>query len=673
MQAELALPVFSNIDISKVEAQLDAIITANREKIEVLCELEAVNWQNFALPMQAMDMVLEDFWSPIGHLNGVQNSDELRDVYQACVAKITQYSSELGQHAALFKQFKALASSDEFTQFTAAEKSWVEKALRDFTLSGIDLAPDQQQRFKEISARLAELSQQFSNNVLDATADWTKHLEAKAVLKGLPEGALALLKQSAQQREKEGYLLTLDFPAYHAVITYAESRSLRKEIYMAYMCKASEQAENTSFDNSPIMVEILALKNEAAQLLGFEHYAQRSLATKMANDVSEVTTFLIELAEKSRGFAELELETLQVYARKELGLKTLEAWDMAYVGESYKQKHYAINDEVLREYFPLHKVLAGMFDIVGRLFDIEISEQNDVDCYHEDVRFFQISQQGTVIAGFYLDLFAREKKRGGAWMADCRSRWLNESGEQSLPVAFLTCNFRQATGDTPALLAHNEVTTLFHEFGHGLHHMLTQENVAGVSGIAGVEWDAVELPSQFLENWCWEKESLALISEHYDTQEPLPEALLDSLLKAKKFNAGMMMLRQIEFSLFDFVLHCLGNVQDAEQIQEVLEQVRDQVAVVYPPEEVRFQHGFGHIFAGGYAAGYYSYKWAEVLSADAFSLFEEKGLFDKAAGQAFLQEVLQVGSARPAAESFAAFRGRAPSTDALLRHSGLAA
>lgn len=671
-QAIESLPQFSKINISEVEATLDQLLLNSRQQIEQLSAIERVNWTNFAEPMQYVDMALEDFFSPISHLNAVKNSDELRDVYQACIAKLTAYGTEVGQNAALYKQYKKLSESDDFSTYTSAQQQWVKKALLDFHLSGVDLPAVKQARFKDIKNRLADLAQTYSNHVLDATAAWKQPVD-KSQLEGLPDAALAMLQQQAQASEREcEYLLSLDFPVYQAVITYAEDRELRQQMYQAYMTKASDMGPNAGeFDNSDIMQESLNLKQEIARLLDFDHYAERSLATKMANSVDEVTAFLEKLAKQAKPFAKKELQTLQTYAAEKLAIDDIQAWDFAFISEKYRQAFYTLNDEALREYFPLEKVLSGMFTTVQRLFDIDIEQTADFDGYHEDVRFHQISRDGNVIAGFYLDLFARDKKRGGAWMADCRSSYIKADGTQELPVAFLTCNFRPAAEAKPALLGHQEVTTLFHEFGHGLHHMLTTETVAGISGIAGVEWDAVELPSQFMENWCWQAESISLISEHYETGEALPSAMLDAMLAAKNFNEGLMMLRQVEFALFDMRLHCLENVETADQIQALLEQVRDEVALIKPPAYCRFQHAFGHIFAGGYAAGYFSYKWAEVLSADAFSAFEENGIFDKATGQSFLQNILQVGSSRPAAESFKAFRGREPSTDALLKHAGL--
>ena len=473
--------------------------------------------------------------------------------------------------------------------------------------------------------------------MLDATAAWQKHFATKAGLEGLPESSLAMLQQIAKSKSLEGYVLTLDAPVYQAVMMYADNRDLRKELYLAYMTKASDQGPQAGhFDNSNVMVEILQLRQELAQLLGFANYSERSLATKMASSVKEVEQFLDGLARQALPFAQREVVELNRYAQEKFGLDQVASWDFGWISEKYRQEHYALSDELLREYFPLETVLSGLFAIVGRLFGVHIKQVGHFDNYHPDVRLYEVHGKHHHIASFYLDLFARDKKRGGAWMADCRSRWEIDAGVQQIPVAFLTCNFRPATAEQPALLGHQEVTTLFHEFGHGLHHMLTTQTVAGVSGIAGVEWDAVELPSQFLENWCWQESSLRLMSAHYKTGEPLPHALLENLLAAKNFNAGIMMMRQLEFALFDMNIHSDTTISSPEQIQAHLDGVRQKVAVIQPPAEVRFQHAFGHIFAGGYAAGYYSYKWAEVLSADAFSSFEEKGLFDQERGESFL-------------------------------------
>ena len=671
----LNLPDFSTISIDQLTSQLDALLNSSKQQLEDLKAIENPTWENFSQPMQAIDMAIEDFWSPVSHLNGVKNSDALRDVYQVCIEKLTVWGSEQGQDKALFEQYKKLELSPEFEQFSDAQKMWVSKALRSFTLSGVDLDEDKQARFKAIQKRLAELSQKFSNNVLDATAHFEHLLASDSALAGVPDSMQAMFKAKAEEKGKEGFLIGLDFPSYHSIVTYADNAILRKKLYLAYQTKASDMAklandEALQFNNSDIMLETLQLRQEMAKLLDFEHYAQRSLFTKMADNVDEIVDFLLDLADKSQSFAEKEVLALHEFAEKELNIKPMNPWDISYVSEKYRIAKYALDNEKLREYFPVDKVLNGLFDITGQLFDISFKEQTDFNHYHDDVRLFHIQRNNETIAAFYFDLYARDKKRGGAWMADARSRWQHNDVQQ-LPVAFLTCNFRPASEGKPALLSHDEVTTLFHEFGHGLHHMLTSVNIAGVSGIAGVEWDAVELPSQFLENWCWQPEGLNKITEHYETKEALPQDLLNNMLAAKHFNAGMMMLRQVEFSLFDILLHTLTTINHCDQIQDLLDQVRDKVAIVEPPLEVRFQHGFSHVFAGGYAAGYFSYKWAEVLSADCFAAFEEEGIMNTETGQRFLTEILQRGSSRPAAQSFEAFRGRKPSVDALLKHSGL--
>lgn len=675
-QTVLNLPDFSHININAASADLQALIDAARQTIGQLEQLEQPSWENFALPMQQADSAIEDFFAPISHLNGVQNSDALRDVYQQCIESLTVFSSECGQNAKLYQQYKKLAQSSEAKNYSNAQRAWLNHAIKGFELSGVALSDDKKQRFSEIKSRLAALSQTFSNNVLDATDHYQLHLQEASALAGVPDALMTMFKEKAKAKGLEGFLVGLDMPSYQAIVTYCDNQALRKKLYFAYQCKASDTSEYAmdeahKFDNSDVMVEILQLRQEQAQLLGFNNYAQVSLEKKMAHSVEQVTDFLLNLADNSKPFAEKDLEQLEQFAKKELQLNTLNPWDAAYVSEKYRQQNFSLNEEEIREYFPLERVLEGLFSITSELFDLQFEAVEDNTLYHRDVRLFHIKQQGELIAACYMDLFAREKKRGGAWMADCRSRWRNASGQLQLPVAFLSCNFRPASGDQPALLSHDEVTTLFHEFGHGLHHMLTQQDVLGVSGIAGVEWDAVELPSQFLENWCWQKQSLERITKHFKTGEALPEDLLNNMLAAKNFNAGMMMVRQLEFSLFDMLLHCLSNIKEASQIQDLLDQVREKTAVIDPPLEVRFQHGFGHIFAGGYAAGYYSYKWAEVLSADCFSAFEENGLFDKATGNKFLSEILQKGSSQPASELFKNFRGREPDSEALLRHNGL--
>lgn len=674
-QAAFNLPDFSAIDINTIVSDLQACIEHADGTLAQLENIEHVNWQNFALPVQALQAQIEDFFSPISHLNAVANSDELREAYQQCTEILTAFSSRFGQNEKLFKQYQQLEKSLANESLTNAQSAWLSQGLRDFTLSGVALVDDKKQQFKTIKEQLAQLSISFSNNVMDATEAYQLHLQDEAALAGVPDALKKLFAEKAAAKKLEGFLIGLDIPSYQAIVTYADNEALRKKLYFAYQCKASDMGklsmdEDCQFDNSGNMLEILQLRQKLAALLGFENYAQLSLARKMADSVTEVTGFLLSLLDNSTPAAESDLEKLIQFAKEALNIKQLQPWDVAYVSEKYRQHYYSLDEEEIRAYFPVETVLSGLFEITAELFDLQFVEQK-ADGYHEDAQLFIIKQNGEEVAAFYLDLFARDKKRGGAWMADCRSRWIDAENNLQLPVAFLSCNFRPAVGDKPALLSHNEVVTLFHEFGHGLHHMLTKQDVFGVSGIAGVEWDAVELPSQFLENWCWDKQSLQKLSCHVETKAPLPDELLENMLAAKNFNAGLMMLRQLEFALFDFLLHCLTALDNADQIQDLLDQVREKTALLDPPLEVRFQHGFSHIFAGGYAAGYYSYKWAEVLSADCFSAFEEAGVFDKATGQKFLQAILQAGSSKPAKQLFVDFMGREPEDKALLRHCGL--
>jgi len=667
------LPPFSQIRPEQIEAAVDQLLADNRAAIDKLvAELEEPDWDNLIAPLEAMNDRLSQAWSPVSHMNSVVNSDALRDAYNAALPKLSQYWTELGQNQGLFKAVEKLANSPRYQQLSEAQRKVIDNHLRDFRLSGIALPEAQQQRFAEIAQRLSELGTKFSNNVLDATGGWSKLIEDESELAGLPPMALAAAKQLAEAKEQQGWLLTLDFPSYFAVMTHADNRELRREVYEAFATRASDQGPHAGqWDNSEVMDELLSLRQEKAALLGFSNYAEYSLATKMAETTDQVVGFLTDLAEKSLPQAQKEYQELRDFAAEQ-GLDDLQAWDVTYYGEKLKQARYAISQEELRPYFPYDKVKSGLFAVANKLFDIEIEKVAEFDSWHKDAELYQISRKGELIARFYLDPFAREKKRGGAWMDECRVRRRLDDGALQLPVAYLVCNFNPPVGDDPALLTHNEVTTLFHEFGHGLHHMLTRIESADVSGINGVAWDAVELPSQFMENWCYEPEALALISGHYQSGEALPQALLDKMLAAKNFQSGMLMVRQLEFSLFDFKLH-LEYQSGKTDIQQLLDQVRSQVAVVTPPAFNRFQHSFSHIFAGGYAAGYYSYKWAEVLSADAFSRFEEEGIFNIDTGSAFLHNVLEMGGSREAMDLFKAFRGREPQVDALLRHSGIAA
>ncbi|MCJ1885584.1 oligopeptidase A [Pseudomonas sp. LA21] len=665
------LPPFSSIRPEHVKPAIEQILADNRAAIaRILAEQNGTpTWAGLVLAMDELNDRLGKAWSPVSHLNAVCNSAELREAYEGCLPLLSAYWTELGQNRELFKAYEALAESPESKDFDVAQKTILEHALRDFRLSGIDLPAEQQQRYAEIQTRLSELGSRFSNQLLDATQAWTKHVTDEAALAGLTDSAKAQMQQAAQAKELDGWLISLEFPSYYAVMTYAEDRALREEVYAAYCTRASDQGPNAGQnDNGPVMQEILDLRQELSRLLGFRNFAELSLATKMAETPEQVLHFLRDLAVRSKPFAAQDLEQLKAYAAEQ-GCPNLSSWDASYFGEKLREARYSVSQEALRAYFPVDKVLSGLFAIVQKLYGIQIRELSDFERWHPDVRLFEIEENGQHVGRFYFDLYARANKRGGAWMDGARDRRRTAGGELQSPVAYLVCNFTPAVNGKPALLTHDEVTTLFHEFGHGLHHLLTRVEHAGASGINGVAWDAVELPSQFMENWCWEPEGLALISGHYETGAPLPQDLLEKMLAAKNFQSGLMMVRQLEFSLFDFELHATHG--DGRSVLDVLETVRNEVAVMRPPAYNRFANSFAHIFAGGYAAGYYSYKWAEVLSADAFSRFEEDGVLNPATGAAFREAILAKGGSQEPMALFVAFRGREPSIDALLRHSGL--
>jgi len=667
------LPQFSKIKAEHVVPAIEQLLDQARQTIATQLQNGApYTWQSLVEPIEAAEDRLNKAWSPVSHMNAVINSDDMREAYNACLPKLSEYATETGQNLELYQAYKSIHDSAEFASLDRGQQKMINNALRDFHLSGVDLAADKQARYKEISQQLSKLASQFEENLMDATNAWQKVITDVEQLKGLPESALAQAKQSAEAEGKEGWLISLQFPSYLAVMTYADNRELRREHYQAYSTRASDQSPDADkWDNSEAMEQILALRHEKAQLLGFNNYAEYSLATKMADSTDTVVNFLEDLAEKSLGQAQRDLDELRQFAASEHGLEDLQAWDIGYYSEKMRQHFYQLSQEEVKAYFPVSRVLPGLFAIVEKLYGLQISPITEFDSWHPDAHFYQIIDKDQQPRGrFYLDLYARAKKRGGAWMDDCVGRKKTADGIQH-PVAYLVCNFTPPTGDQPALLTHDEVETLFHEFGHGLHHMLTQIDHLGVSGINGVEWDAVELPSQFMENWCWEKEALALISGHYQTGEALPDELFAKMLAAKNFQAGMMMVRQLEFSLFDFKIHQDYDPAQGGRIYQTLQSIRDRVAVVKPPAFNRFAHSFSHIFAGGYAAGYYSYKWAEVLSADAFSLFEENGIFDRATGEAFLHNVLEQGGSSEAMSLFKNFRGREPKIDALLRHNGI--
>jgi oligopeptidase A len=667
------LPPFSRIKPEHAEPAIDRLLAQSREQIDALLrQPPPFSWRNLIEPLELIDDRIGRSWSPVSHMNSVVNNPALREAYNACLPKLSDFATEMGQNEQLCAAYKAVADGEE--HLDSAQRKLLENALLDFHLSGVDLPPAEKDRFKQISQELSRLTSKFEENLLDATNAWHKLISDADDLSGLPQSALDLARQTAEQRGEAGWMLTLEFPSYLPVMTYADDRKLRYEVYQAFATRASDQGPQAGqWDNGAIMEDILALRHEQAQLLGVTDFAERSLARKMARSSNQVLDFLNDLARRSHAQARKELAELEAFARSRYGAGDLQAWDIGYYSEKLRQERYAITQEELKPYFPETRVLPGMFAVVERLYGIEIRQVEGVDSWHPDVRFFEIrDQHGELRGQFYLDMYARPHKRGGAWMDGCINRMFTGQVDQ-LPVAYLTCNFSPPVGDKPALLTHDEVQTLFHEFGHGLHHLLTRIDYPAVSGINGVAWDAVELPSQFMENWCWEREAMALFSGHYQSGEPLPDEMFQKMLAAKNFQSGMQMVRQLEFSLFDFRIHREYDPQQGGRIYPILQQVRDQVAVIRPPAFNRFAHGFSHIFAGGYAAGYYSYKWAEVLSADAFSLFEERGVFDRQTGHSFLCNVLERGGSADAMDLFLAFRGREPNIDALLRHSGIAA
>ncbi|MGH8548415.1 MAG: oligopeptidase A [Methylococcales bacterium] len=672
---EHTLPPFSAIKPDHVEPAVTGLIEANLKAIqELLAATRDYTWDNLIGPMEDLDDRLSKAWSPVSHLNAVVNSDELRAAYNACLPILSQYATELGQNQELYRAYRSIAESDSYAMLNPAQKKIISNGLRDFKLSGVTLEAEKKSRYREIAEELSRLASKFDENVLDATQAWTKLIENESGLAGLPKSARELARQTATSRDSSGWLLTLEFPSYLAVMTYADDRALRREVYEAFATRASKQGPGKGqWDNSGIMEDILRLRHEKSLLLGFSNYAELSLATKMAKSPEQVIGFIEDLARRSFPVARKDLRELTEFAMKDYDLQELDVWDLPYYSEKMRQHRYALSQEEVRGYFPATRVVPGLFAVVERLYGIQITEEEGIDTWHPDVRYFEIHDRDKQFRGsFYLDLYARPHKRGGAWMDECVTRKRNHGSIQH-PVAYLTCNFTPPVGSDPALLTHDEVNTLFHEFGHGLQHLLTRVENLGVSGIHGVEWDAVELPSQFMENWCWEREALDLISGHYRTGEKLPADLFEKMLNARNFQSGMMMVRQLEFALFDFQMHARYSPEAGGRIYEILAEVRKQVAVVIPPDFNRFAHSFSHIFAGGYGAGYYSYKWAEVLSADAFSLFEAKGIFDRETGESFLHNILEPGGSHDAMELFVAFRGREPEIDALLRHNGIAA
>ena len=668
------LPRFSAITPAHVEPAVDSLLADYRARIDALLAAdEPRDFPAVVLLGEELEDRLNRAWAPVSHLHGVKDSEALREAYAAAQEKIVEYSSELGQNRELYAAFKAVADESGFAALPRAARTLVEHELRDFHLSGVALEEPARSRFREIANELSKLSTDYENAVLDATDAWSEPLADESMLAGVPDSGRAVLHAYAQEKQLDGWLVTLKQPSVQAVLTYADDRGLRERVYRAYQTRASDQGPNAgTFDNSARIEKIVALRHEAAQLLGFHDSAEESLATKMAPSPDAVFAFLHDLAARAKPVAERELAELRAFAAAELGLADLQPWDVGYASEKLRERKYALSEEELKPYFALDPVIDGLFAITERVFGVTLQRRDDVDVWHPDVRYYDlVDADGAVFAGAYVDLYARSGKRGGAWMDVCVSRFRHD-GRTQLPVAFLTCNFGPPTATTPSLLTHDDVLTLFHEFGHGLHHLLTEIDYPGVAGISGVEWDAVELPSQLMENFGWQRKALDLFARHYQTGEALPYDLFARMQAARYFHAGLFLVRQLEFALFDFRIHREFDPARGARVLEILDEVRKEVAVILPPAWQRFPHAFTHIFAGGYAAGYYSYLWAEVLSADAFDRFEQEGIFNRDVGAAYRKSILAVGGSRPALESFVEFRGREPKPDALLRSYGLA-
>jgi oligopeptidase A len=673
------LPRFDQITPEHVSPAIDALLTECRQ---VVTQLEGpianIHWANFVTPLETVTEQLGRAWGIVSHLNSVRDTPELRAAYNENQPKVTEFWTELGQNLHLFQHYKALNASPDYATLSQARKKIISNALRDFKLGGAELADDKKKRYAEVQEKLAALSTKFSENVLDATNDYKLLVTDVAELKGLPEEVLQAAQNAAEQDGKTGYQFSLHFPSYFPILQYAENRSVRETIYRANATKASELGGHPEWDNTSIIDELLSLRQEEAELLGYQNFAEVSLLPKMAESATQVESFLLDLALKAKPYAEKDLVELRQFAQEQFGIADLQAWDTTFVSEKLREQRYAFSEQEVKQYFPEHKVVAGLFNVIQTLFAVDIKTDNAAT-WHPDVKFYRVEREGELIGQFYVDLYARAAKQGGAWMDDARARCRKAHGIQT-PVVYLTCNFNAPVvvdGVTkPATFTHDEVITLFHEFGHGLHQLLTKVEDISVSGISGVEWDAVELPSQFMENFCWEWDVLQQMTAHVDSGEQLPRALYDKMIAAKNFQSGLQTLRQVEFALFDMRLHSANPTTTKHSVAETLQQVRNQVAAIQPPAFNRFQHSFSHIFAGGYAAGYFSYKWAEVLSADAYSAFEEAAQnegssLSRCVGKAFQTEILEMGGSRPALDSFVAFRGRKPAIDALLRHNGM--
>ena len=672
------LPRFDRIEPAHVRPAIDALLTESRALVARLTTgTVPATWKDFVAPLNDGIERLARAWGIVGHLHSVNDTPDWREAYNALLPEVSRFYAELGQNLALFAQYKALRDSADYASLSAAQRRIIDNELRDFRLSGAELPEAQKPRFQAIQEEQAALSAKFSENLLDATNAFAEYVNDESELAGLPNDVIQAAREAAEKEGKNGWKFTLHMPSYLPVMQYADSCRLRAALYRAYVTRASEFGP-PALNNAPLMRRLLELRQEEARMLGYANFAEVSLTPKMAESVEQVLAFLRDLAAKARPFAEKDLAELREFAAKTLGLPALEAWDYAYAAEKLRQARYDFSAQEVKPYFTEPTVLAGLFRAIETLYGVRITPDT-APVWNADVRFFRITDAtGQCVGQFYLDLYARETKRGGAWMDEAIARRRLPDGSVQTPVAYLVCNFARPVGEKdgrplPATLTHDEVETLFHETGHGLHHLLTRVDELGVSGIRGVEWDAVELPSQFMENYCWEWSVIETLSAHIESGAPLPRALFEKMRAAKNFQSGMQMLRQIEFSLFDMLLHSRFDPAAGEEgILQLLEAVRREVAVVSPPDWNRFANSFSHIFAGGYAAGYYSYKWAEVLSADCYAAFEEAGNpFDPTTGKRFLDEILAVGGSRPAPDSFRAFRGREPRVDALLRHSGM--
>jgi len=668
-----SLPQFSQFHVEHILEAIKSVLADNRAELTlILNQSEIPSWNNFVEPLERLENNLQKVWGPIRHLQSVCNTDDWHKAYTEALQLVTAYRIEFGQNQQLFEAYQSIQQSQIFDLLSDEKKRAIHLSVQSFELSGVGLTGDSKQRYSDISEKLSERSSLFSNIVLKATQSWHKLLVDHNSLSGIPESSTHLFKQNAEKENLQGWLITLDIPSYLAVMTYASDRALREEVYKAYVTRASDKFSNLTFDNSDVMVDILNLRKELASLLSFQNYTSYSLATKMADTKQMVFDFLQGLADHSKIQAQREYDLLRHFAHESDQIVSLESWDIPYYSEKLKQQTFAISQEELRSYFPIDQVLKGLFTITHTLFGIEIKENSLIDVWHQDVRYFELFEGASIIGSFYLDPYARTGKKGGAWMDSAITRWQPSNCDLQLPVAYLVCNFTPPLDGDTSYLTHNEVTTLFHEFGHGIHHLFSKQTILDISGINGVEWDAVELPSQFMENFCWEQQGIDLISSHKKTGESLPPKLLESLKSSRGFQSAMMMLRQIEFAMFDLDLHSNYESYSHDTIISCLNEVRKNVSVVQPPEYNRFANSFSHIFSGGYASGYYSYKWAEVLSADAFDLFIEKGILSKDAGQLFKHHILEKGGAYPAQVLYSHFRGREPSIEPLLRHSGIA-